>query len=81
VARYTNLGYLVLGEVVAAVSGMPYEQYVREQVLRPLGIADTGFGYAKTGTCPAAVGYQRLPRVLTPVLRAALPAGIVAGRR
>jgi len=25
VARYTNLGYLVLGEVVAAVSGMPYE--------------------------------------------------------
>jgi len=54
---------------------------VREQVLRPLGMADTGFGYAGTGTCRAAVGYQRLPRVLTPVLRAALPAGIVAGRQ
>lgn len=80
-ARYSNLGYLVLGEVIAAVSGMPYEQYLRQQVLAPLGMVNTGFGYADTGPHRPATGYQRLPKPLTPLLRAALPAGIVAGRQ
>lgn len=79
-AGYSNLGYLVLGEVITRTSGMPYEQYIRQQVLGPLRMVHTGFGYAETGTHQPATGYQRLPRPFTPLLRAALPAGIVAGR-
>src|SRR5262249_27103487 len=40
-SKYSNFGYIVLGEVVAKVSGQPYEKYVREQVLAPVGIART----------------------------------------
>jgi CubicO group peptidase (beta-lactamase class C family) len=79
-ASYSNLGYLVLGEVIARVAGSSYEDYVRERVLEPLGMAHTGFAYAEAGNGPIATGYQRLPAVLTPLLRAYLPAGVVGDR-
>jgi N-acyl-D-amino-acid deacylase len=37
-SRYSNFGYIVLGEVVAKASGQPYEKYVRDNVLAPMGI-------------------------------------------
>jgi N-acyl-D-amino-acid deacylase len=36
--KYSNVGYIILGEVVAAVAGQPYQRFVTEQVLRPMGI-------------------------------------------
>ena len=39
--QYSNLGMVVLGDVVAAVSGQRYEDYVQQQVLAPLKMADT----------------------------------------
>ena len=42
-ARYTNVGYLVAGRVVAEAAGMPFESYVEEAVLRPAGMGDTAF--------------------------------------
>ena len=41
---YSNLGYVILGEVIAKVSGMPYEQYVREKILAPMGIYNMRIG-------------------------------------
>ncbi len=38
---YSNLGMVVLGEVVAAVSGIPYRQYVQQTILDPLQLSDT----------------------------------------
>jgi N-acyl-D-amino-acid deacylase len=35
---YSNLGYCVLGRVIEAVSGQPYETFVQEKVLAPIGI-------------------------------------------
>ena len=77
-ARYSNLGYLVLGEVISEISGMPYEEYVREEILVPLGMAQTGFTYPPAGE--AATGYHPLRPPLISVFRAVLPRGIV-GRR
>lgn len=37
---YDNLMYIVAGEVVAAVSGMPFEDFVEERVFRPLDMDD-----------------------------------------
>jgi CubicO group peptidase (beta-lactamase class C family) len=39
--QYSNLGLTLLGEIVAQVSGIPYETYVQQEILKPLGIVDT----------------------------------------
>jgi N-acyl-D-amino-acid deacylase len=36
-AEYSNFGYIVLGEVIAAVSGQPYGRYVRDNVMALAG--------------------------------------------
>ncbi len=38
---YNNTMYVVAGEVIAAVSGQPYEEFLRERILKPLGMNDT----------------------------------------
>jgi len=40
---YSNLGYVLLGEIVARASGEPYQDYVRRHILAPLGMARTTF--------------------------------------
>jgi len=37
---YSNLGYAILGLVIEKVSGMPYLDFCRKEVLEPLGIYD-----------------------------------------
>jgi len=78
-ARYSNVGYLVLAEVVASVAGQPFEDYVRDAVLEPTGMSGTG--YLRPDDAESATGYVRLPRVLDPALRRALPRGVVGARQ
>jgi CubicO group peptidase (beta-lactamase class C family) len=78
-ARYSNLGYLVLAEIIAQVSGEPFEDHVRRHLLRPAGMTATDYTRGAAAAVHAT-GYVRLPRLLTPVLRSALPAGIVGER-
>lgn len=40
--RYCNTGYLLLGAVIEAVSGLAYGEFLAAQFFRPLGMADTG---------------------------------------
>ena len=80
-ASYSNLGYLVLGEVVSEVAGTSYEEYVLEEILSPLGMVRTGFSYPEPAGDGAATGYQPLWRPLTPLLRATLPRGVVGARQ
>jgi CubicO group peptidase (beta-lactamase class C family) len=81
-ARYSNVGYLVLAEVIARVTGEPFEEYVRRAVLEPAGMATAGYSRRPDGE--HATGYVGLPHalapVLTPALRRALPPGIVGER-
>jgi D-alanyl-D-alanine carboxypeptidase len=70
-AKYTNLGYMVLGAVIEAVSNQTYEEYVAEHILRPLGMAHTNFVYtddmlphAATGSHPTA----HLTSIMLPLL-------------
>ena len=59
--EYSNLGYAVLGLVVAAASGMPYDEYVRTRLLGPLGMASTGFEAGEFSPADLARGYRRGP--------------------
>lgn len=36
--KYSNVGFIALGEVIARISGRPYERFVREEVLKPMGV-------------------------------------------
>jgi CubicO group peptidase (beta-lactamase class C family) len=38
---YSNSGYELLGMIIAHVSGMPYDEYVRRAICEPLGMDDT----------------------------------------
>lgn len=40
--KYSNVGYGLLGAVVAAASGQPYHAYVRRAIIDRLGLRDTG---------------------------------------
>ncbi len=39
--QYSNLGLTLVGETVATVSGQPYEDYAKANVLAPLGLSNT----------------------------------------
>jgi CubicO group peptidase (beta-lactamase class C family) len=41
---YSNLGYLVLGRIIEAVTGEKYEAHVKKEVLTPLGIQGARLG-------------------------------------
>lgn len=41
--KYSNLAYQMLGEVVTRVSGTPFAEFVREQILQPLAMTSTGW--------------------------------------
>lgn len=59
--EYSNLGYALLGEIIARLSGTDYRAYVREQIIDPLGLRDTRFAADELPTW--APGYHREPAV------------------
>ena len=38
--NYSNLGYIILSKIIEKVSGLPYETYVKDSVLAPIGCYD-----------------------------------------
>jgi N-acyl-D-amino-acid deacylase len=45
---YSNFGYCLLGRVIEKAAGKPYEKYVLETLLKPIGIRDTRLGKTLT---------------------------------
>lgn len=44
---YSNFAYALLGNVLAGTVGMSFKEYVQQEILRPLGMVDTGFSYSE----------------------------------
>ena len=42
---YSNTAYEILGVLITTVSGMPFESYVKENILAPLGMTNSSFIY------------------------------------
>lgn len=81
---YWNSGYVLLGALVEAVDGRSYADYVAEEVLEPLGMADSGFDPSllddedvMTGYSPESEGFD--PVSDTEVARAIEQAGASGG--
>ncbi len=60
--RYNNSGYFLLGAIVERVAGAPYDRLLRERLLRPLGLSDTGYDHFGEIIERRAAGYARTPR-------------------
>jgi D-alanyl-D-alanine carboxypeptidase len=60
--KYANLGMALAGEIVAAVSGMPYAAYVHKNILQPLRMQNTFVDTIPADHPLLATGYgRRLP--------------------
>ncbi|MEA2465347.1 MAG: hypothetical protein QOJ98_3094 [Acidobacteriota bacterium] len=55
--QYCNGCYIVLGEVVARISGMPYEKFVEEHVFRRGGLQTAAFLFSDAIVPNVATGY------------------------
>ncbi len=51
----------VCGYLVEALSGMPFDRYLQEQIFNPLGMHDTSFSVAPEKAGRFAANYQRQP--------------------
>ena len=62
--QYSNTGYIVAGEIIEKVSGQPLFAFVRDRILKPVGITDAIDISAENLKAPDALGYER--RALAP---------------
>lgn len=61
--QYSNLALSLAGEIVQEQSGRPYDAYIREQILDPLGLADTRTFYPEDlRGGQLAIGYTGIHR-------------------
>ncbi len=57
--KYSNYGYTLLGMIVEEASGQPYNDYVTEHVVAPLGLRSTGPEHPGPGRAGMVTGYTR----------------------
>ncbi|MEO8611484.1 MAG: serine hydrolase domain-containing protein [Chloroflexota bacterium] len=57
--EYSNYGYGILGRIVSNVTGMPYQTYVKTNILEPLGMTSSTFDVNTVSPERLAMGYKR----------------------
>lgn len=56
--EYSNVGYALLGRIIATVSGKPFQQYITEVILEPLGMTSTKWEFDDIPPEQLAPGYM-----------------------
>ncbi|MFT3702784.1 MAG: serine hydrolase domain-containing protein [Agriterribacter sp.] len=56
--EYSNMGFAMLGKIITIVSGKPYQQYITENILQPLGMQHTVWEYTNVPLALLAHGYR-----------------------
>jgi len=56
--EYSNLGYALLGTIISSASGMSYQQYISENIWKPLGMNNTYWEYSQVPADKLAKGHR-----------------------
>lgn len=57
IMKYSNTGFLILGEIIEKVSGKAYKEYIQETIFTPLGMNNTAYNLFDTTDALFASGY------------------------
>ena len=56
--EYSNYGFALLGRIIRNVSGQRFQDFIREQIMLPLGMTSTGYDIFKSPKDSRAIGYR-----------------------
>ena len=65
--RYSNMSFDVLGDVIAKVSGSSFEEYVKANILEPLGMNHSSFNYHDIDKTLRTTGHVCNPAIVSDV--------------
>ena len=57
--QYSNLGFALLGQVIEKASGRDYREFVTTEILKPLGMNNSGFDNELFDSDHLAIGYRK----------------------
>ena len=57
--QYSNAAPYVLGRIIELQAKQPFGDYVRDKILKPLSMTDTGFSISRTNAARAALVYRQ----------------------
>jgi CubicO group peptidase (beta-lactamase class C family) len=58
--EYSNLGFALQGKIITVVSGMRYQDYIKKNILEPLGMKTTTYEFGDVSPDKLAHGYRWL---------------------
>ncbi|MBT8306081.1 MAG: beta-lactamase family protein [Maribacter sp.] len=56
--EYSNTGYAMLGKIITNITSLPYQEYIREHILKPLGMNNTYWEFNNIPEELLAIGYR-----------------------
>jgi CubicO group peptidase (beta-lactamase class C family) len=59
---YSNPGYGIAGYVIEKVSGIPYDRFIKDSILTPLGMTRSSFSIAESAKPLMAQGYHAITK-------------------
>jgi len=75
-SSYSNVGFSLLAVAVERASGQDYAEFVRQEILLPWGMTDSGFAYDGLDPGNIVQGFLKRKEISVPYIRD-LPAGLL----
>ncbi|MCX7922070.1 MAG: beta-lactamase family protein [Clostridia bacterium] len=79
--EYSELNYVILGEIIQSVSGVPYETYIQKNIFEPLEMNHSFYSESEAKKNGLATGYQSVFGFIRPTYvpfrKALLPSGFL----